>query len=208
VEGVILEPDMGLTFQDLTVLRARVNVIVHSASSIALLKSLDQLVRPVIESTNRVARLALDCEQLECFVFVSSAYANAHLPPSTERVSSIEAPETVYQLLCTASGRVTTEELELEWQEVQKTGTSHAHRSHDFPWPYAYANHLTERLLTRKFTAFNKRLIILRPSIIEPAQNLPYRQICLPMSTPNIIFTAALALTPSRSVCFSSQFDD
>ncbi|KAJ5126456.1 hypothetical protein N7448_007235 [Penicillium atrosanguineum] len=208
MEGDMLQPDMGLKRQDLRILRAQINVVIHSASSIALLKSLKRLFGPIIDSTSRLARLALDFDQLECFVFISSAYANAYIPSQTDGLSGIKIQETIYQLQSMEAGKNENEELERELQDVQKTGTSSSYDSHNFPWDYAYAKHLTERLLTHAFAASDKRLLILRPSIIEPAQSFPYRQFCLPMSTPHIIFTAGIALTPSRTACFSSQFKD
>ncbi|THC88879.1 hypothetical protein EYZ11_011673 [Aspergillus tanneri] len=205
LEGDMLLPDMGLAQDQLALLRTQAEVIVHAASSIALLKPLEKIFRPVIVATERLARLALGCERLECFVFVSTAYSNAHLYAETDGTSGLEVQETLYPLHRDGSD---IEDIDQELQEVYKTNSSAAYRSHNFPWAYGYAKHLTERLLHRLFTPSNKRLLIVRPSIIEPAQCFPYRKFCIPMSTPHIIFAAGLALTLSRTIRFSSRFDN
>lgn len=202
----MLLPNMGLTLDQLTLIKTQVHVIVHSASSIALLKSLEKIVEPVIIATERLAGLGLECELLECFVYVSTAYCNAYLFAETDGTSQLEVQELVYPLH--SSGEDTGEEINQELQEVTKEGSSLAYRSHSFPWAYGYAKQLAERLLHQKFASENKRLLIVRPSVIEPAQCFPYRKFCIPTSTPHIIFTAGLALTLSKSVCFSSRFDD
>jgi thioester reductase-like protein len=180
----MLQRNIGLASHDLALFRSRTNIILHSASSITLLSPLEKLVGPVVDATERLANIALECDPLESFIYVSSAYANAHLFAQTDRTSGVEVQESLYPLHGSGSGHSTDEYLEKEWREVQKTGFSAAFRSHDFPWAYAYAKHLAERLLSRAFTSSSKRLLILRPSIIEPAQCFPYRNFCHPMSNP------------------------
>ncbi|XHF99655.1 hypothetical protein AWENTII_003149 [Aspergillus wentii] len=200
MDGDMLLPDMGLTSDQVAVL-GQADIIFHSASSIALLKPLEKITGPVVVATERLARLALDCERLECFVFVSTAYCNAYLYAEMNGTSGLEVQEASYPLSHGA-------DLDQELQDVLTNNSSSAYRSHNFPWAYAYAKHLTERLLDRLFTPTKKRLMIVRPSIIEPAQCFPYRKFCIPMSTPHIIFSAGLALTLSRTICFSSRFED
>lgn len=208
MDGDILRPDVGLGPDDLDLLHRRANIIIHTASSIALLSRLEKLVDPIINATERLAHIALKCDQLECFAYVSSAYANGHLFSQTDGTSGVEIQESLYPLYGSANGNDIDESLQQELSNVRKTGSSSAFQSHDFPWAYAYAKHLTERLLTRAFASSNKNLLIIRPSIIEPAQYFPYRQFCHPMSAPHVIVAAAVALVPSRTICLSSRFSN
>ncbi|OQD90609.1 hypothetical protein PENANT_c001G03198 [Penicillium antarcticum] len=54
----------------------------------------------------------------------------------------------------------------------------------------------------------NNRLSILRPLLIHPIQSFPYHQFCVPISTPKLIFTAALAITPPQIIQFSLQLEE
>ena len=208
LEGDILQPDMGLSPHDLARLSAQVNLIVHCASSISLSKPLEQLVGVIAEATERLTNMALRFQHLECFVFVSSAYANGHLFALTDGTSGIKVKESLYPLHRQGTYTSAVGDLEEEWCDVQRTGSSPVFREHKFPWAYAYAKHLTERLLDRAFASTNTRLLIMRPSIIDSAQRFPYRDFCLPMSTPRLIFTAGIALSLSRVARFSSHFDN
>ncbi|KAJ5748301.1 uncharacterized protein N7511_009997 [Penicillium nucicola] len=208
MDGDMLKQGLGLKAEELALLRTQTNIIVHSASSIALLQPIERLVGPIISATENLAQLAMGFDRLECFVFVSTAYCNAHLFAQSDGTSTLKVQESLYPLNCAGMGNDAEIDLKKEWQDVKSMGSSSACRNNDFPWPYGYAKHLTERLLDYTFASSNIRLLIIRPSIIEPAQCFPYRQFCIPMSTPHIIFTAALALTLSRNICFSSRFDD
>ncbi|KAJ5337233.1 uncharacterized protein N7506_005255 [Penicillium brevicompactum] len=206
LDGDMLQPDFGLTSNNLDIIRRQVHVIIHSASSIALLSSLAKLVSPVIEVSERLAHFALECKNLECFVYVSTAYANGHLFSQTDMTSEIEVQEAIFPLSHSTVSSDKDDSLQQEWYQVRKTGSSTAFESHDFPWAYAYAKHLTERLITRLFDSSDKRLLVIRPSIIDPAQCFPYRNYCRPMSSPHVIASGAFCLVLSRTVCFSSQF--
>jgi fatty acyl-CoA reductase len=206
LEGDVLQPDVGLSMDDLALVRERAHIIVHSASSIALLSSLSKLVMPIIDATGRLAHLALECKHLECFAFISSAYANSNLFPQTDGTSEVVVQESLYPLYYSANIDERHKSLQQEWSEVRKTGSSAAFESHDFPWAYAYAKHLTERLLAFTFASSDKRLLILRPSIIEPAQCFPYRGFCRPTSTPHIIAEAAGAISVAPAIRLASRF--
>lgn len=86
---------------------------------------------------------------------------------------------------------------------------------HNFPFPYAYAKHLTERLLLQRFPCQMTddlvsvpRLLILRPSILGPAIHEPYPYYELPGSVPATSILAALVTTLSFRMHFPSRFTD
>lgn len=208
MDGDILSPDLGLPQNELSTLRREVNVIIHSASSINLAKSLDELSEVITGASERMTDIALTCPSLDRFVYVSTAYSNGHLPSTGEGIE-VEIKEDIYDPNPKDRSSVMK-----EWIQVQETGSSDAYEAHDFPWPYAYAKNLTERLLLHRFTqsGAQDKLLILRPSIIGPAQNFPVPGYNVPLSSPSTLIAAVLALIPggmalvaTRAVGQSSQ---
>jgi fatty acyl-CoA reductase len=182
---------MGLDIPELDAIRHNVHIIIHAASSINLSKGLPSLMNTVIRATEKIANFALTCDHLDRFVYVSTAYANTHLYHRSEE-ADVEIKENFYDL----ENEITALP---EWTEVQKFGTSHFYEEENFPWAYAYAKNLTERLLLQLFSDedLSHKLLVVRPSVIGPAQNFPFPGYSVPMSTPLTIFTAAMIMTPS-----------
>jgi hypothetical protein len=192
MNGDILQPDLGLSPDELNTLRQEVDIVIHSASSINLAKLLDALSDVIIRASERMADIALTCPSLERFVYVSTAYSNAYLPP-TEGIE-VEIKEVIYDPSHHPN-------VMKEWEQVKESGSSDAYGAHDFPWPYAYAKNLTERLLIHLFARSGAmdKLLILRPSIIGPAQNFPVPGYNVPLSSPATIVAAVVALSPAGS---------
>ncbi|KAJ5779167.1 male sterility domain-containing protein [Penicillium paradoxum] len=193
LNGDILLPGMGLSQTELETLRSAINIIIHAASSISLAKRLHSLSALIIGASEAIAEFAFTCKNLDRFVYVSSAYANTHVYSRSEAPpSDIEIKEDFYSL--EKQGNPT-----IEWDAVRKHGTSDAYEAEDFPWAYAYAKHLTERLLLHQFEQHSakEKFLIIRPSIIGPAQNVPFPGYSMPMSTPSTIVAAVIALDPS-----------
>ncbi|KAJ5133305.1 male sterility protein-domain-containing protein [Penicillium atrosanguineum] len=200
LEGDIIKPECGLSVSCVNMLRAKVNIVVHCASSISLAHPLGRLSQNIIGATEGLANFALQLTNLERFVYISTAYTNTHLFHATPE-GDVRVEEQIYQLSATPN-------VQLEWSEVQKKGTSVEYQSNNFPWAYAYAKQLTERLLCDIFSCTGKsdKLLILRPSIIGPAQRYPYSGFSFPLSTPMTIFTAATALWPSLWARISTRY--
>ncbi|KAJ5885229.1 hypothetical protein N7495_009739 [Penicillium taxi] len=199
LKGDITKSDFGLSLCHLNTLRNEVHIIVHSASSISLVHSLERITQDIISPTEGLANLALQLANLERFVYVSTAYTNTHLYHETP--TDVRVDEKIYQLS-------TTPDVHLEWRKVQETGSSFEYLSNNFSWAYAYAKNLSERLLCDIFSRnkiFNK-LLILRPPIIGSAQKFPYTGFSFPLSSPMTIFTAVTALSPSFTARVSTHF--
>ncbi|KAL2821442.1 male sterility protein-domain-containing protein [Aspergillus cavernicola] len=211
LDGDILLPTFGLSAHDIGFLRQHVDVIVHSASSINLVKPLSSLAEIVIGASDRMAQFALTCDNLDRFIYVSTAYANTHLH-FLSPTFDVQIDEKIYPINEEPSSSSSSSSSILdEYAQVQKTGTSTVYQTHNFPWPYAYAKNLTERLLLHRFTnpesptTTNKKLLILRPSIIGPSQHLPFPGFSIPTSTPSTMLAASLALTPWRTMHIASN---
>ncbi|PKY07610.1 male sterility domain-containing protein [Aspergillus campestris IBT 28561] len=175
LHGDILQPNLGLTGLELDNVRHDINIIIHAASSINLIKPLHQLSDTIIEASNMMADLALTCKRLDRFVYVSTAYANTHYYARCDELD-VRIDEITYPL---QRQRSVLDELE----EVRKRGTSQAYEAESFPWAYAYAKHLTERLLHYKFSknVSVEKLLIIRPSVIGPSQALPFPGYNMPL---------------------------
>ncbi|CEJ54125.1 hypothetical protein PMG11_00447 [Penicillium brasilianum] len=197
---------MSLEDETLQMLKRRVHIFIHAACSIELKNSLRELSYTVIAPTLCLANYALKFPNLEKFVFISSAYVNAHLWKTSES-SDVEVEERVYSL--DRRGEDPYESAPEIWREVQKNGTSHEFETHDFPWPYAYAKHLAERLVLQKASekgALDKILII-RPSVVGPAEEFPYHGFTTSYSTPSTACAAAYALHPGRKIILATRCD-
>ena len=207
----------------ITSLRERANIVIHAASSINLRHNLSRIAPTIVQGTLNVADFALSCPALDRFVYISTAYANAHLhyldPTNITQVS-----ERIYPLQDETG---MTSDADTEWLCLQKYGTTSDFEANSFPWPYAYAKHLTERLLVRMFqtsgssvvsetsscdASFDisaaKKLMIVRPSIIGPAHSFPAPGWQVASSAPVTGLLAFLILTPANRLTFYSQFDD
>lgn len=204
LEGDITKENMGLSDSDIQTLHNTVNMVIHAASSINLRDPLKKLAQSVIAPSLALADLALGSPKLERFVFVSTAYANAHLWMEHHALD-VPVDEKIYPLAHEDGSYISAIEA---WDELQKTGTTGEFRSHNFPWPYGYAKQLTERLLVERAAQQNKlqKLLILRPSVIGPADELPFPGFTTPWSTPSTACAAAYVLHPGCRILMATRF--
>jgi nucleoside-diphosphate-sugar epimerase len=198
---------MDLDDDTLQMLKRRVHVFIHAACSIELKNSLRELSYTVIAPTLCLAKYALKFPNLEKFVFISSAYVNAHLWKMSDS-SDVAVQERVYSL--DRKSEDIYESAPEIWKEVQKNGTSPEFETHDFPWPYAYAKHLAERLVLHQASekgALDKILII-RPSVVGPAEEFPYHGFTTSYSSPSTACAAAYALHPGRKIVLATRCEN
>lgn len=200
LDGDILLPNMGLSEAELDAIQNTTNIIIHAACSVNLKHPLKRLHGPIIEATEMMAGIALTCTMLDRFVYVSTAYVNTYLYPHSGK-PDLRINEEIYQL---PSGCDAQDEL----NEVRGFGTSTAHEAEDFPWAYAYAKNLTERLLVSRFSDTPEKLLIVRPSIIGPAQCLPFPGYSMPMSSSPTIMAAEVLLYPFRRIRIATKMDN
>ena len=162
------------------------------------------IAKSIIDPTLELAKIALTSTSLERFVYISTAYANAHLHHLHQGVDT-SVCERIYPLR--AGGGDSTD---FEWSDLRISGTTPEYEANNFPFPYAYAKHLTERLLLGLFEAeqISGSLLIIRPSILGPALRDPYPYYEIRGSAPATNFLAAVIASPSLRVAFSSRFRD
>lgn len=180
---------------DLATLRPEINIIIHAAASINLRSSISKIKDVIIGASAKLAKFALECEHLERFVYVSTAYVNGFVYQRSDAVD-VDIAERIY----TFTGDTTM----AEWEEIQNNHEPVQFKEFidQFPFPYTYAKHLTERVLHH---TLGENLLILRPSIIGPAQRVPFEGFHVPLSTPFTVAAASLMITPSLSITFSTR---
>lgn len=185
-------------------IQTRISIIIHTASPINLVEKLGLLSGSIIEASQMMVDLALTCPKFERFVYVSTAYANTHLSSQSHQCD-LRIDEKIYEVRSTCNANVLA-----ELEEVRKGGTSKAYEAENFPWAYAYAKNLTERLLQHKFSAISleEKLLIVRPSVIGPSQCLPYPGYVMPMSSPCIVGAAFACLFPLRTMKVATLLEE
>ena len=204
VAGDLTLPRLGLSEDTIAELRCSTQVIIHSASSINLRKSLPQVATTILDPSLALAEIALECPHLEHMAYISTAYANTHLHMLHSGTDTFVS-EQIHPLR--SNGGDTTA---FEIEDLQRAGTTPEYQFHKFPFPYAYAKHLTERALISLFAQHGKsdKLLIVRPSIIGPALRDPYPYYEIRGSAPATSWLAAVVTSPSLCITFCSRFAD
>ena len=205
LDGDIQKPQLGLSNSTISEIRSTITIYIHTASSTNLRRPLASIAASVIEPSLQLAEIALASPHLQTFAYVSTAYANAHLHALH---TGIETPVSEAIQPLRSSGSDSTA---LEYLDLLNSGTTPEYTHHSFPFPYAYAKHLTERLLTLKFSSHEKgssSLLILRPSIIGPAHRDPYPYYEIRSSAPATSVCAAFLASLSFNMRFASRFPD
>jgi nucleoside-diphosphate-sugar epimerase len=204
LDGDITKPDLGLHDNQIQTLQSEIHFIIHAASSINLIHGLRSTFKNVIQPSETVAKLALQCHHLERFVYVSTAYANSHLHGLSSGID-IEVEERIYPLQPTPQRAVSA-----EYQELQARWSTIEFESNEFPWAYGYAKHLSERMVTTMFSECGRyhQLLVLRPSVIGPAECFPFPHYVVPTSSPVTMAAAMLANTPLTRLKFASTLSE
>lgn len=89
-------------------------------------------------------------------------------------------------------------------------GTTPEYTCLSHPYPYAYAKHLTERLLLDVFRTAGREhdLLLFRPSCFGPAEKQPVEQFEVPGSAPlTTVICAVAASAPGRHFCKTNLAD-
>lgn len=207
--GDITLQDFGLDKKSFRDLQSKVSIYVHGASSINLKAGLREMTSIVVDPSLVAAKMALSFENLERFVFVSTAYVNGHLhwlPIEDSTIRECAVEERIYPLRSIASD----DDAQAELENIKEFGTTPEFSCLSHPYAYSYAKHLTERLLLSTFVSVGRRhqLLILRPSCIGPAEQEPFPRFEAAGSTPLTTVTCAVIMaSPSKVLCPSNLVD-
>ncbi|KAK6837290.1 hypothetical protein RU639_001493 [Aspergillus parasiticus] len=202
IDGDIMTTDLGIPQETIDELQKEVNIVIHAASTINLTYSLERVFDHIVQPSESLAQMALGFTSLDRFVYVSTAFANTHLYKLSSKPET-EINEEIYPLL--SEGKLLDDSL-LSAQDardqIMKTGSSTEFEVHDFPWPYAYGKHLAERLILKLFIekGWTSKVLIMRPSVIGPAERYPYPGYSVPLSTPSTALATAMIASPAFNV--------
>jgi len=162
-------PNCGLDLATISMLQQSCSVVYNLASKIRIVARLSDIKTTDIYPALRVAELAMTFPHCERFVWASSAYANGLLHWADPQALSTTVGEEFYE--ATAQGAPET-----ELQEIEAGRLPEVFKQNFFSSEYAYAKHLTERLLQQYHTSGRLRhLLIIRPSCVGPALHEPFQ---------------------------------
>jgi fatty acyl-CoA reductase len=210
LEGDITLENFGLTTEALELLRENVSVYIHSAASLNLRSGLPKMASVIIHPSLAAARMALSFKNLERFVFVSTAYVNGFLHwqvAQDEKVQDCVVEERIYPLHKKNSDH---ESAASELKSIVEFGTTPEYTCLSHPYAYAYAKHLTERLLLELFSSagLERELLLFRPSCFGPAEKEPFEQFEVSGSAPlTTIICATVATAPGKIRCKTNLAD-
>ncbi|XP_030370365.1 putative fatty acyl-CoA reductase CG5065 [Scaptodrosophila lebanonensis] len=158
VKGDVLEPDLGLSADNINTLSSTVEVVFHCAANVRFDQPLRPMVRMNVAGTLKLLRLAEKMKNLQALVHVSTSYCQCNESVLEER--AYPAPQNPFAIIEMVD---TMDDAALA--EITPTLLN------GLPNTYAYSKALSEDLICR----YNKKLpiIIARPSIVTAAIQEP-----------------------------------
>ncbi|CAH0406878.1 unnamed protein product [Chilo suppressalis] len=154
--GDITKKSIGLSENDIFILRKEVSVVFHSAADTSFQLSLSEAIIINTKATEELLKICKDMHQLKAFVYVSTAYSNCNRPIIDEKVYPTDVSlETVYELL-----------------EYSKSDKLIEFLFNGRPNAYTYSKALSEELVQNYGNIIPS--IIIRPSIITSSIKEPY----------------------------------
>ncbi|KAK7022368.1 NAD-binding domain 4 protein [Favolaschia claudopus] len=186
VVGDIREHKFGIDPVVLTEIARTVSVIIHSAASISLRTTQKECVENNCLPVLHLTQMSSTFENLSRFVFISTAYANAHLPDGV-----IE--ERIYP-----GG-----DAEQQLSRIMEAG-SLAEGLAGFTHAYTLVKNITEQLLLSRNP--NLPILIMRPTCIAPAISQPYPYYSRPGSCPGCGYVQRYMESPDSGVFHVSSF--
>jgi fatty acyl-CoA reductase len=158
ISGDVGEENLGLAPTDRQTLIDNVNVVIHSAATLDFQASLRPTVMINLLGTRCVMDLSKQIKNLAAMVHISSAYVNAFLLETEEKLYPLpEDPEKVISLVKSKSD----EELEALTPGLIK----------DHPNTYTFTKHIAEHEVAKYASQFPCGIV--RPSMITAAWNEP-----------------------------------
>lgn len=207
-EGDITLPDCGLAEEQLAIIHGKVSIFIHAASSINLKKSLPKIAPLIIHPSLMIANIALWCQNLDRFVYVSTAYASTFLHKTAD--GTLKGSDAVIKEDINHIDNEACTSAKQELFCLETIGTTPEYELVNHPFAYTYAKHLTERLLMELFDEHQvgHALMIFRPSCISPAESKPYPYYEMMGSAPSTMFFASILMSsPLSDVNYSTYLD-
>ncbi|XP_043521445.1 fatty acyl-CoA reductase 1-like isoform X2 [Frieseomelitta varia] len=158
VQGDANLPDLGLSLEDRIMLTEKVNIVFHVAATVSFNQSLADAVNTNAKGTSRVIDLCKELKNIICFIHVSTAYSNAHLPEIEEKVYTTSwKPSTVIDIL----DKQDKNSIALLEESILKI----------HPNTYTFTKNLAEQIVFNDCKSFPTAIV--RPSIIGASLEEP-----------------------------------
>ncbi|KAL1460838.1 hypothetical protein WDU94_012781 [Cyamophila willieti] len=155
-----VEPNLGISSSDYSLLISKVNIIFHCAATLRFDEELRFAIRTNLGSTQSALNLARKCLQLKCFTYVSTAFSNAYRQQIDE---VIYPPKTHYKQLISLS--------KIESNEDPQYVTARKCLSQENVNTYTLTKAASEQLIQEE--AGKIPVAIFRPSIVISTNNEP-----------------------------------
>lgn len=158
VSGDVGEENLGLSTADRTMLINNINVVIHSAATLDFQASLKPTVFINLMGTRKVMQLCQEVKNLTSMVHISSAFVNAFLLETEEKL--YPAPGDAENVIELANSK-DDKELDILTPELIK----------EHPNTYTFTKHLAEHEVNKCASKFPCGIV--RPSMITAAWHEP-----------------------------------
>ncbi|ELU15810.1 hypothetical protein CAPTEDRAFT_228509 [Capitella teleta] len=158
MEGDILDENLGLSDDNIEMLRKEVSIVFHSAATVRFDEPLRLAVRMNVIGLRHMIRVCHKLNKLECLVHISTAYANCDREDISEAV--YEPPMSPEKLIEAT-----------EWMDDEVLDTLTPYLIHPRPNTYTYTKAMAEYLLVQE--CGDIPCAIVRPSIVGPSWKEP-----------------------------------
>ncbi|KAI9279207.1 male sterility protein-domain-containing protein [Umbelopsis sp. AD052] len=136
----LISPELSISPEDRDSIISNVNVVIHCAASMDHDERLDLSLETNTLGTLRLMDLADDCEKMQAFVHVSSAYVNSNLPDG-------EVQELVYPAELDDPETLLKEIVSLELMDIPKMTQRILE---NYPNTHLFTKALTEQLILKR----------------------------------------------------------
>ncbi|KAA6426693.1 hypothetical protein WJX79_004063 [Trebouxia sp. C0005] len=145
IHGDLSKPGCGISTADETQLKSHVQYVVHSAASIRFDNPVHTDLKLSYMATKALADMATGMQRLRCFMYVSTAYANAHsdLKVAVEQLYPLQDANGVlldHAAITQHLLSLCPEQAQLEVEKIKQQHNSHQNT-------YGFCKNLTEQLM-------------------------------------------------------------
>lgn len=158
VNGDLMLPNVGISDQDIEILKTNVNFVYHCAASVRFDDSLKVAVSMNLIGTRSMLDLAAKFDNLEAFVHVSTAFSNTDLKVVHEKVYEPIISYTSVIEACEMNSDIIMDAI---MKKAMKT----------FPNTYVFSKNLAEKLVWDRRAEIP--VAIVRPSVVCPSYKEP-----------------------------------
>lgn len=162
IKGNIIEPLLGISDENIELIKENINFIIHSAASINFNESLPIAALNNIYPSTQILKIAKECKNLLRWIHVSTAYVNS---PNNNLILPQLTPQLDYD-----------PELLLDLIDKKLINFAEIKKNHSNT--YTCTKEITEHLLNNFKDKMNAKIIIVRPSIIGASYSSPLPNWC------------------------------